>query len=186
MKEYHERVLPHWHPTDRWLFITWKLAGTHPKPAPPALTEGQRFAFIDQELDKATNGPLWLADPRIADVVANTVLAGDPDLYNLSAWVIMPNHVHIILLPHAPVNKIMQKIKGASAHQANQILNRNGAFWAIEYYDHWTRSEDELNRVIRYVERNPVKAGFVDSIETWRYSSASLGRRKPAPLSLAQ
>jgi REP element-mobilizing transposase RayT len=139
VKEYHERVVPHWHPTDRWLFITWRLAGTLPK---------------------RTNGPLWLMDPRVADVVANTILAGEPDLYNLAAWVIMPNHVHVILLPHVPMKKIMQKIKGSSAHQANKILNRTGAFWAIEYYDHWIRSEDELNRVIRYVERNPIKAGL--------------------------
>jgi REP element-mobilizing transposase RayT len=85
----------------------------------------------------------------------------------------MANHVHTVILPILPLAEILQALKGATARDANKILNRTGQpFWAIESYDHWIRSVEELNRVIRYVERNPVKAGLVESIEQWQWSSA--------------
>ena len=160
------RFLPHWHPQDKWIFITWRLAGSQPQ-IPDMLTadlpEGKRFALLDQEADRATTGPLWLTDPRIAQVVQDKILSGAPELYDLAAWAIMANHVHIVILPRIPMGKIMQQVKGVTAYAVNQILNRTGQpFWAIESYDHWIRNDDELNRVIRYVERNPEKAGLVD------------------------
>jgi putative transposase len=66
----------------------------------------------------------------------------------------------------------MQKLKGTTGYAANRFLGRSGAFWAIEYYDHVVRSEKEFNNIVRYVERNPVKAGLVESIEKYRWSSA--------------
>ena|ERR1035441_1483902 len=172
MKELYGRFLPHWHPKDRWIFITWRLASSQPR-IPQILTadlpEGKRFALLDQEADRATAGPLWLTDPRVAQVVKDRITEGAVDLYELAAWVIMANHVHIVILPRRPVGRILQTIKGATARDANKILERTGqTFRAIESYDHWIRSKDELNRVIRYVERNPVKAGLVDSIEQWQ------------------
>ncbi len=145
-----------------------------------SLTAGQRFAILDRESDRAAIGPLWLSDSRISEVVENSITSGDPELYNLAAWVIMPNHVHIILLPHVPVEHIARRIKGSSAYRANQILSRRGPFWQGESYDHWIRTEEGLNLAIRYVERNPVNARLVNSIENWWWSSAFLDRLKPA------
>jgi REP element-mobilizing transposase RayT len=51
-------------------------------------------------------------------------------------------------------------------------LGRRGRFWQQESYDHWARDEDELERIIRYVEQNPVKAGLVAKAEDWPFSSA--------------
>jgi putative transposase len=184
MARYYERRLPHWQPDDKWMFITWRLVGSMPH-VPEILTRGlpagQRFAVLDREADRAVTGPLWLTDSRVAEVVQDSILSGDGSTFDLAAWVIVPNHVHLILLPYIPVQEITRKIKGASAHRANQILGRRGPFWQGESYDHWIRCEDALDLAIRYVERNPVNAGFVDSIENWRWSSASLGRLKPAP-----
>ena len=85
----------------------------------------------------------------------------------------MANHVHIVILPKCPVPKILNLIKGATARDANKILERTGQkFWATESYDHWIRSDSELNHMIRYVERNPVKAGLVEFIEHYPWSSA--------------
>ena len=174
MKERYVRFLPHWHPKDRWIFVTWRLAGSPPpNQLREGIPEGKRFAMLDQEADRATTGPLWLKDPRIADVVQNKIISFAGTLYALAAWVIMANHVHFVILPQIPLAKMMQKLKGSTAYECNQLLGRTGAFWAIESYDHWLRTENELNRVIRYVERNPVNAGLVDSIEQWQWSSAS-------------
>jgi hypothetical protein len=67
----------------------------------------------------------------------------------------------------------MRWIKGSSAREANLLLGRTGKpFWLYKSYDHCVRDTDELNRIIHYVERNPVKAGLVDSAGAWSWSSA--------------
>jgi putative DNA methylase len=80
----------------------------------------------------------------------------------------------MVILPKIPMRTIMQKLKGTTAYAANQILGRTGRFWKDESYDHRIRSQEEFDNIIRYVERNPVKAGPVDSIEKWQWSSATL------------
>ena len=96
--------------------------------------------------------------------------------YNLHAWVIMPNHVHVVLEPQVAMPGIMRWLKGRTARMANRILGRTGMqFWQEESFDHWVRSEEELRMVIEYVEGNPVKAGLVGSKEQWAWSSAQDG-----------
>ena len=51
-------------------------------------------------------------------------------------------------------------------------MGRSGAFWEKDYFDHWIRDRNELEKVIRYVERNPLKAGLCASPEDWEWSSA--------------
>lgn len=173
MDEPYVRKLPHWLPADAWVFITWRLAGSEPRlPGTRGLTDGQIFALRDYEADRAATGPIWLTDARIAGLVREKIISLAEQFYKLSAWVIMANHVHMVILPGIPLRNIMQKLKGGTGYAANQILGRIGRFWKDESYDHWIRSEDEFNRIIHYVERNPVKAGLVDSIEHGQWSSA--------------
>jgi REP element-mobilizing transposase RayT len=95
-------------------------------------------------------------------------------LYDLSAWVLMPNHVHVLLDPHKAVSEVTRAMKSASAGEANQVLGRSGMpFWQDESYDHWVRDAKEFNRIVRYIEWNPVDAGLVRRIEDWAWSSAS-------------
>jgi putative transposase len=64
-------------------------------------------------------------------------------------------------------------LKGVTAKRAKRLLSLEvKAFWQDESYDHWIRSDNELQKLIRYVEWNPVKAGLVGSIEEWPWSSA--------------
>jgi putative transposase len=65
-------------------------------------------------------------------------------------------------------------LKGFTAREANKLLGRTGEpFWRRESYDRWVRDESEWNRIARYIERNPVKAGLVAQIEDYPWSSAN-------------
>jgi putative transposase len=74
--------------------------------------------------------------------------------------------------PRTPRETIMHSLKSFTANECNKMLNRTGAFWQDESYDHWVRNEEELLRIIAYVEQNPVKAGLAKVAADFRYSSA--------------
>jgi putative transposase len=178
MVTYYERRLPHWHPPGQELFITWRLHGSLPVHVrPPAETEssGQAFVRYDRALDKAQTGPLWLKDPRVAEAILVALRdAQRRKLFALRAYAVMANHVHVLLAPRAPLERVTQQIKGASAHEANLVLGRTGApFWQTESFDHWVRNPAEWQKIRAYIERNPVAAGLVLKPEDWPWSSAS-------------
>ena len=85
----------------------------------------------------------------------------------------MVNHVHILIFPSSSLSRITKAVKNFSARQANALLGRSGQpFWQEESYDHWVRSPQELERIVRYIEANPLTAGLVKKIEDWKWSSA--------------
>jgi type I restriction enzyme R subunit/putative DNA methylase len=175
---YYERHLPHWQPDDAALFITWRLHGSLPRIPPPIQYQspGKTFALLDRELDKAATGPRWLLDDRVAQCVVDAIRYGEQTLrlYELRAWVLLANHVHILIYPAAKLSKITKSIKNFSARQANAILGLTGQpFWQEESYDHWVRGPKELEKVVRYIEENPISAGLVERVEDWRWSSAA-------------
>src|SRR5205085_2651448 len=164
---YYRRHLPHWHPDNVPIFVTWRLAGTLPRPVPDIIyAPGKRFAMDDRELDRASTGPLWLKDPRVAQMIMKAIHFGEAvnNFYTLHAYVIMPNHVHVVWLPLVSMARIMHWLKAATARRANRILGLKGIFWQEEAYDHWVLSAKEWRSIIRYVEWNPVKAGLAQSI----------------------
>jgi putative transposase len=173
---YYERHLPHWHPEGAALFVTWRLYGSLPSGFKrEGKTAGEEFAAVDRELAAVRCGPRWLQDERIAKCVQEAFRYGEQELtmYQMRAWVVMPNHVHILIFPDIPLGEITKSIKRFTALQANAILGRTGiAFWQDECYDHWVRDRDELEKIVRYIERNPVKAGLAARAEDWRWSSA--------------
>jgi hypothetical protein len=137
MPEYRRR-LPHLHPNDAYLFLTWRLSGSLPAllKSHQYSTPGHAFLAADRALDHHSTGPHWL--------IAETIL----ELY---AWVIMSNHVHLLILPKAPVPAITRWLKGSTARRANQLLNRTGEpFWQDESYDRWVRNRNEFNRIVSY------------------------------------
>jgi REP element-mobilizing transposase RayT len=77
--------------------------------------------------------------------------------------------------------RITRSIKSYSAREANAILGRTGEpFWQIESYDHWVRNSDQFEKIVQYIEFNPVKAGLVAHPEEWRWSSAWKGAGQEA------
>ena len=144
----------------------------------------------DRALDRPGLGPQWLRDPRIAALVVETIQIGEArDIgmswrycYEMDAWVVMPNHVHLLILPRVPVPAIMRWLKSWTAREANQLLGRSGQpFWQDESYDHWGRNRQQRDRIVRYIEDNPVSAGLVASAEQWSWSSAGWQAAPPAP-----
>jgi putative transposase len=144
-------------------------------PTPKNQASGKKFVAYDRLLDGAEHGPLWLKEPRIAEAMSEILRAAEkPGLFKLQAYVVMANHVHLLLEPRSALQRITRQIKGASAHSANQLLGRRGArFWQDESFDHWIRTPQEWQKIRTYIERNPVSAGLVTRPEDWPWSSAS-------------
>jgi len=94
--------------------------------------------------------------------------------YELHAYVVMPNHVHLLVTPKVVATRWLGPLKGFTAYQANKLLGRHGqAFWQDESYDHLVRSGTEFERVRSYIEENPVKAALVSEAEQYPWSSAA-------------
>jgi REP element-mobilizing transposase RayT len=136
---------------------------------------------IERYLDRGA-GECHLRHPKIADVMAEALLHFHNTEYLLDDWLVMPNHVHLILWPkpNFTLSEILKSRKRHTARQANVILGRTGkTFWQPESYDHWIRNDDEKSRIRRYIRMNPVKAGLCQSPEEWKWSSAWSGRPSP-------
>ncbi len=190
------RHLPHQVPNGFPIFLTWNLKGAMPRsaidefvrerqcleaqgPRPQEsaierrIRESKRiFASIDRFLDRALDGPMHLQDPRAARIVEDAIVFGAGERYDLFAWCVMSNHVHVLLTPRRELSKVTQRIKGYSAHQINVLQDARGrTFWQDESYDHWARDEEEKFRIIHYIEHNPVAAGLCQRADEWPWSS---------------
>jgi putative transposase len=131
---------------------------------------------MDTQLDKASTGPHWLKDNRVAAQVMESIVRGEHPLhhYTLHAFVIMPNHVHLLIDPTISPARITNGLKGTTAREANKILRRTGShFWQDESYDHWVRNGSQFEKIRIYIEQNPVRAGIATQAQDWPWSSAS-------------
>ncbi len=177
VRKFYRRRLPHLSLEGRPVFITWRLEGSLPtnRVFPAELTDGQAFALMDHLLDQGLTGPLHLSRPEIADPIVRAIRHGElaMKLYELHAFVVMSNHVHMLITPQSPLAKITQSLKRYTAFEANRILGLTGrTFWQGESYDHVVRGGEEFGRTWRYIENNPVNAGLVNRPEDFRWSSA--------------
>jgi putative transposase len=175
---YTKRFLPHWQPVGQSIFITWRLYGSLPMQVAARrenIPTGRAFVRRDRMLDHAQTGPLWLKEARIAECVVSQLSAlHRRKLFCLRAYVLMANHVHLLIESQAPLALITQHVKGATSREANLLLGRTGKpFWQSESFDHWIRNPGEWQKIRTYIERNPVAAGLVQKPEDWPWSSAS-------------
>jgi putative transposase len=132
----------------------------------------QRRAKLEAYLDRGL-GECWLQQPRVAEVVEGALRFFDGDRCRLRAWVIMPNHVHVLLdVWQTPLAELLRSWKGYTAREANKLLNRRGTVWEREYWDTRIRDEEHLRKALRYVESNPVKARLVPEARQWPWGSA--------------
>lgn len=158
------------------------------------------FARFDQMLDTEAMVQ-FLDDPRAAEEVRKSLYFFAGKRYDLIAYVVMPSHFHWVFKPRpggsckekkglSPREKIMHSIKSYTGNRCNELLQRSGPFWQDESHDHVIRDEEEMLRIIEYVENNPVKAGLVSQPEEWTWSSCSdrknFGLRPDEPLMLPE
>jgi adenine-specific DNA methylase/REP element-mobilizing transposase RayT len=130
-----------------------------------------------ERYEDAGHGACWLRDPRIAELVEHALLHFDGERYRLLEWCIMPNHVHVLIetLPGYPPGDVVRSWKTFTAREANQLLDRTGSFWMVDYFDRCVRDERHLAAVRAYIRENPVKAGLCATAEEWRWGSAWAG-----------
>ena len=148
----------------------WKLELEHTDKESSKI---ELYKRVEKYLDKGY-GRCYLQNRSVAEMVQNSLLHFDRNRYKLISWVIMPNHIHLLLKPkknHA-LSDIVHSIKSFTAQKANKILNRKGKFWQEDYFDRYIRDYDHYMSAIKYIEQNPVKAGLCKSKSDWRFSSA--------------
>lgn len=131
-----------------------------------------RRTKIEEYLDRG-RGSCVLRDQSAAALVQDNWLHFDGDRYRMLAWVVMPNHVHVMVeIWQIPQSQLVKDWKGFASRGINRLCNRRGKLWQDDYWDRYIRDEAHCRRVIQYIESNPVKAGLVKSPEEWPFSSA--------------
>lgn len=190
--------LPHFDAPGTRQFITYRLADAMPV---ERRHEWAAFAAIEDDLERRIKqedyldrglGECHLRDPRIAALVQENLWHHDGVKYRLHAWVVMPNHVHVLLeIWQVPLGEVLHSLKSYTAKEALKIIRggdgpsprasgqKHGdklspplAFWQDDYFDRYIRDEEHLRKVVRYMESNPVKAGLARTPEEWLWSSA--------------
>ncbi len=132
------------------------------------------------ELLDAGHGECHLRNPHCAEIVQDALLKFNGDCYNLETWCIMPNHVHVLIICNSvSESKIVHSWKSYTASAINRALKRDGSFWHREYFDRFVRDKKHLDRVVEYIEMNPVKAGFVQKREDWRFTGNIAKTERP-------
>jgi REP element-mobilizing transposase RayT len=125
--------------------------------------EDDRKGRIELEayLDRG-RGECHLRRPEVAKLMEGALLFRHEADYDLWAWVVMPNHVHLLFLTRdVPMWQLVDAWKGYTAKAANKILGRKGRFWQEGYWDTYMRDREHEVRTQRYIENNPTKAKLV-------------------------
>ncbi len=190
--QWHSRgYLPHFESDMAIQHVTFHLADGLPKMVlermedeirslSPEKKDVERRKLIEASID-AGYGSCILKEPTIAAIVENTLLFFEGQRYSLVAWVVMPNHIHVLFqsMNGWSVAKIVASWKKFTARRIRDYLrdaNREiGAsrIWHREYWDRAIRNDRHFQQTREYILLNPVKAGLVSSEEDWPWSSAS-------------
>lgn len=117
---------------------------------------------VDAYLDQSNAGAYLKGG--VLQFFYDFLLSKDGDLYELMAFAIMPNHVHLLIKPKVKLALVMQQIKGSSAVVINKMLGKTDKFWAADYYDKLVWDEHHFGVVYDYIKNNPLKLdGFVEN-----------------------
>jgi len=181
--------LPHWEVVDGRYFVTIHLRGAIPQAGFRRIRElaasfrnpqlhktdqalelhRQIFQEMESWLDRAEYAP-HLRVPEVAEIVMEAVLHRQTQgVWRIFEYVVMPNHL-FFELTGGRLKPVLENFKTWTGGQAARILKLDGTrFWQGEWFDHWSRSDDEDERIMAYIRRNPVKAGLTD----WPYGGWS-------------
>ena len=179
--------LPHWDFANSVQAITFRLADSVPRTlikswrrelasVPDDKQRAKQLHRLIAQYEDAGHGEAVLAEPACAGIVQNNLRENHGVSYKLIDWVIMPNHVHVMirLFARASLTTVIQRWKGASAMAINRHLDRSGILWAPDYYDRYIRDMEHYHECRAYIRNNPVKAGLCSKPENWPFSSAGV------------
>jgi len=182
-KGWHSRgYLPHLDQPGLIQSITYRLADAMPatrraewEAILQLIDDSTRRTQLERYLD-AGHGSCLLRDERVAQIVEENLLHFDAERYRLIDWVVMPNHVHVLIEPYAGVtlSEIVHSWKSYTAKAINKLLGRTGELWQPEYFDRYIRDDAHLSAARQYIQENPVRAGLVQRAEQWKHSSAAM------------
>jgi REP element-mobilizing transposase RayT len=160
-------------------FITFRLADAFPE---ALRTEWQALLQIEDDRKRQIQlqryldlgrGECALRRAEIAAVVESSLLYWHDTKHEMLAWVIMPNHVHLLCkIRDVPMSILLDAWKGYTAKAANRLLGRTGQFWQEGYWDTFMRNTDHELRSRCYIENNPVRARLTAQAKNWKWSSA--------------
>lgn len=102
-------------------------------------------------------GSCLLKYPQYRQILIDTIAFKDHVDYEVDSYVIMPNHVHMLIIPlgNNKIESILHSIKRFSARQINKLAGRTGRFWMRESFDRLVRNEDDYFRCYHYILANP-------------------------------
>jgi len=177
---WHENgYLPHRDEPGLVQFVTFRLADAFPA---ELRSEWETLLKIEDDRKRHTELEAYLDQGRgachlrradIAAMVEGSLRFRHGTHYDLHAWVIMPNHVHLLfVVQDVPMSQLVDAWKGYTAKEANKILGRKGQFWQEGYWDTYMRNAAHELKARRYLENNPIKARLVASPPEWPWSSA--------------
>jgi REP element-mobilizing transposase RayT len=131
------------------------------------------FSAWDRRLDECA-GECVLGRPNLAAIVETSLLHFDGDRYQLTDYVVMPNHVHVLVAFRHEGALLTQctSWKRYTGSRIQAALERHGEFWQLEQFDHLVRSEGQFEHYRKYIAENPEKARLSDG--TYRHYSKKL------------
>ncbi len=186
----HTKSLPHWRQQGVTYFVTSRLWDSIPKqvmelwlhrrkawlishgletPAQVAGLPGEsqleyHRLFTDHFYDllDTGHGSCCLGEAGALEILSALFVQGHPERYSLDAWVIMPNHFHVLITPHKGIalGQVTRGWTGSSARSINILRGRSGRFWQPEGFDHIVRSRVQFQHYRDYIASNPEKANL--------------------------
>ena len=184
--------LPHWEVVEGRYFVTIHLAGAIPETGhdrihalaaeleriPRCEAEKrlrvQRRVFAEMEawLDRAEYVN-HLQNSAVAEMVMEAIAFRQGRTWNMLEYVVMPSHLHLFFeIIEGGLKKVVEQFKRWTGHEAGKLLNLDDTrFWQDEWFDHWSRSDDEDDKIVEYIRRNPEKANLVKSYLEWPFGS---------------
>lgn len=172
--------LPHYESSYVIQMVTFRLADSLPghiaqRLAEEADTVEGNAAYrkrIEAWLD-AGHGECLLTNPGAAETVEDSPRFFDGNRYELHAWVVMPNHVHVLvrMLASYTLGDAVKGWKSFSARKINARLGHQGPVWQEDYWDRYIRNERHYVQAVAYIHKNPIRAGLCNCAVDWRYGS---------------
>jgi putative transposase len=175
-------VLRRWHADrDDWL----RRHGVEPKSPEWRQTVQRLDAAVRREFVRtfsdrwhrhldACHGECVLRRPELATIVADSLLKFDGERYEVTDFIVTPNHIHL-LAAFATEEGMLEQCEGWKHYQARELnrhLGRQGRFWQQDGFDHLVRSVEQFAALRRYIAANPEKAHLRPG--EWRHYSKPL------------